>query len=704
MKPIELDVADLVSYFEDAEDASYSARENSERDRDYYDGNQLTAEELAAYRKRRQPPIIINRIKRKIDFLKGYEQNQRVKPRVLPRTPAHEFDADGAEQALRYIADECRYNHKRSRAWDNLIIEGMCGIEVSVEIENEEVEIEIRNVPWDRMFYDPHSSAADFSDAGYMGMVRWVDLDDAVRQYPDKKDELEATIAGASLSNTYEDRPHYKIWGDKKRRRVRICQIWLKKDEEWVFAEFTKGGLLKSGPSPFQNDEGESDCGLIFASAYINRDNERYGIVREMIGPQDEINKRRSKSLHLLNTNSVIAEEGAVRDVEKARREMARPDGWVSISPGYTDKINIQTRLDLANGHLNLLQEAKNEIDMIAGNIALQGNGINDQAASGRAIIASQQGGAMEIAPMMDALRDLDLRVFRAVWNRIRQFWTQEKWVRVTDDERNIKWLGLNVDPMQVQMMTQQDPQASQKIAGVVQNLAQLDCDIIIDEAPDGISNQLEQFQNLVQLKQMDANNELPFRAILEAMPNLRNKEQIFAKMDEAATPGAQAAQMQQQLVNAKTQAETQDKQAAAQLKQAQAMQLAYGGGEQTGPVEDPQMAYDRHMMDMEKGRAEINNKDAQTFKISQEAALMPEKVMNDRYREIELKQLDHGFQSHENERNRNHQSLSQLADQHHQANTQRESAMMQNAQFDKKLQADAQARKAQQSVAAKRA
>jgi hypothetical protein len=700
MKPIELDVADLVSYFEDAEDASYTARENSERDRDYYDGQQLTAEELAAYRKRRQPPIIINRIKRKIDFLKGYEQQQRVKPRVLPRTPAHEFDADGAEQALRYIADECRYNHKRSRAWDNLIVEGMCGIEVGIEIENDEVDIEIRNVPWDRMFYDPHSSASDFSDAGYLGMVRWVDLDDAIAQYPDKKDELEATITNAGLSNTYEDRPHYKIWGDKKRRRVRICQIWLKKDEEWIFAEFTKGGLLKHGPSPFKDDEGESDCGLIFASAYINRDNERYGIVREMIGPQDEINKRRSKSLHLLNTNSVIAEEGAVRDVEKARREMARPDGWVSISPGYTDKINIQTRLDLANGHLNLLQEAKNEIDMIAGNIALQGNGINDQPASGRAIIASQQGGAMEIAPMMDALRDLDLRVFRAVWNRIRQFWDKEKWVRVTDDERNIKWLGLNADPMQVQMMAQQDPQFGQKVAGVVANLAQLDCDIIIDEAPDGISNQLEQFQNLVQLKQMDTNNELPFRAILEAMPNLRNKEQIFAKMDEAATPGAQAAQMQQQLVNAKTQAETQDKQAAAQLKQAQAAQLAYGGGEQSGPIEDPRLAYDRHMMDMEKGRAEIDHKDAQTFKVTQEAHLMPVKLQNERMHQSELMQNN----AIEADRNRHHQSLSQLADQHHQANTQRQSQMSQDAQFNAKLQADAQARKAQQSVAAKRA
>jgi hypothetical protein len=250
---------------------------------------------------------------------------------------------------------------------------------------------------------------------------------------------------------------------------------------------------------------------------------------------------------------------------------------------------------------------------------------------------------------------------------------------------------------MQVQMMAQQNPQFGQKIAGVVQSLAQLDCDIIIDEAPDGISNQLEQFQNLVQLKQLDANNELPFKAIMEAMPNLRNKDKIIAAMDEAATPGAQAAQMQQQLVNAKTQAETQDKQAAAQLKQAQAAQLAYGGGEQSAPMENPQFAYDRHVMEMEKGRAEIDHKDAQALKTHMEATLMPVKLQNEREHQAELMQNN----SMEAERNRHHQSLSQLADHNHDVST----ASMQNnfadRQFQAKLASDEKARKQQSQTRA---
>jgi hypothetical protein len=590
-----LDVADLVEMFETAEDATTSERTLAERDRDYVDNIQLTAAEIKALNDRKQPVIIINRIKRKIDFLRGYEQSQRVDPRAMPRTPKHEDDADGVQQGLRYVADDQRFDQIRSRVWDNLCVEGMGGYRVAVKQGYDGMEITIHRVAWDRMFRDPHSSEPDFSDAGYLGGVLWKDYDEAAAEYPDAVEALNTTLDGASISDTYDDKPKFRVWADKKRKRVRIVFIWVKREGVWHFAEFTKGGILKAGVSPYKTDKGESDCELIYGSAYINRENERYGIVREMISPQDEINKRRSKALHLLNVNQTTMEEGAVQDVEKYRREAARADGVKVVNPGYFDKIVSETRVDLAQGHMQLLQEAKGEIDMMAGNIALQGNALQKSAASGKAIIASQQGGAMEIAPLMDALRDLDIRVYRAIWYRIRQFWTAEKWVRVTDDERNVKWLGLNIDPQQAEMLQQQHPD---KIAGTVGQVAELDCDIIIDDAPDGLTPQLEQFQSLVELKKMDANGELPFRAIVAAMPNLKNKEKVMAEMDKAKEPPPEVAQLQQrmkQLEMAMAEAKVADTQASAQLKQAQAFAAVQPDQPQTqtfdqGPTDVEQM------------------------------------------------------------------------------------------------------------------
>lgn len=569
-----LGVTELVEMFEASEDATTDARQKAERDRDYVDNIQLTAAEIKELNKRKQPVTIINRIKRKVDFLRGYEMSQRIDPRALPRTPRHEQDAEGVQEALRYVADDQRFDQLRSRVFDNLVVEGAGGYRVAVAQGYDGYTITIHRVAWDRMFADPHSSEPDYSDAGYLGGVLWKDYDEAVADYrdnPDAEDFLSATLDSASLSDTYDDKPKFRVWADKKRKRIRIVFMWVKREGVWYFAEFTKGGILKSGKSPYVTDKGESDCELIYGSGYINRENERYGLVREMISPQDEINKRRSKALHLLNVSQVTLEEGAVNDVERFRREAARPDGVKVVNPGFFDKIRDDTRDDLAAAHMQLLQEAKGEIDMMAGNIALQGNALQKSAASGKAIIASQQGGAMEIAPLMDSLRDMDIRVFRAIWYRIRQFWTAEKWVRVTDDERNVKWLGLNVPPEQGAMLKEQHPD---KIAGTVGSVAELDCDIIIDDAPDGLTPQLEQFQSLVELKKIDANGELPFRAIVTAMPSLKNKERVLAEMDKAKEPPPEVAALQERmkmLEMAMAEAKVANEQASARLKDAQA-------------------------------------------------------------------------------------------------------------------------------------
>lgn len=601
-----LSVTELVSMFEASEEATYEARKQAEEDRDYHDGKQLSDEELKALKKRGQPPYIDNRIKTKIDYLVGLEKQQRINPKAQPRTPVHEHDAEAASQALRYVADEQLFDYKRSAVWRNLLVEGVGGYDVSVKQGYDGVEIVLRRLAWDRIFYDPHSSELDFEDASYKGSVLWMDYDDALRLYPDGEEALSETMASVTASDTYDDKPKYNLWADKKRRRVRIVQIWVKRGEEWHFAEFTKGGILKAGPSPYKDDKGQSDCGMFIQSAYVDRDNNRYGLVREMKLLQDAINKRNSKALHLLNTAQVVAKRGAVDDVEKARREVARPDGWIEVNDmggPLLESFQFNTRQDLAQGQVLLLQEAKQSIDLKGPNATAMGDKAQGSAAaSGKAIIASQQGGMVSLGDLLDNLRHLDIRVFRAIWNRIRQFWTGEKWIRVTDDERNIKWVGINVDPMRMQQI-KQNPENAERIVGGIGNVAELDCDISIDEAPDSVVPALEQFEALVQLKQFDANNELPFRALVLAAPNLKNRDLVLKAMDERA----EKAQQPNPLQVAGAEAEVADKRAAAMLKQAQARKALSdaGAGGPEGPSE----------IDIATALADIRNTNAQTAK-----------------------------------------------------------------------------------------
>lgn len=563
-------VADLVLMFEGSEEASYEARKLAEKDRDYHDNKQLSGDEMKALKKRGQPPYIDNRIKSKIDYLVGLEKQQRINPRALPRTPMHEEDADSASQALVYVADKEEFDYKRSAVWRNLLIEGAGGISVAVESGYDgEPEIKLFRIPWDRMFWDPHSAEVDFSDATYLGIVQWMDYDDALRRYPNGQDALDVTMASVQASDTYDDKPKYNLWADKKRRRVRIVEIWIKRGDDWHFAEFTKGGILKAGPSPYKDDKGRSDCGMFFQSAYVDRDNNRYGLVRELILLQDAINKRNSKALHLLNTAQIVVRKGMFPDVEKLRREAARPDGVIEVpatGKSLKDDFDFNTRTDLAQAQFLLLQEAKNSIDLKGPNATAMGDKAQGAAtASGKAIIASQQGGMVSLGDLLDNLRHLDKRIFRAIWNRIRQFWTAEKWVRVTDDEQNTKWVGVNVDPTRAQMLAQ-DPRASKMISGMVGSIAELDCDIIIDEAPDSVTPALEQWQALVELAKAGVG--IPPDVLISAAPNLKNKRKLLERMKEP-NPAQEAAQ-QLQLAGAK--AEVEETQASALLKKAQAM------------------------------------------------------------------------------------------------------------------------------------
>lgn len=636
------DISYYADLFEQAEEATDDERQASERDRDYYDNKQLTAAEKDALARRGQPAVVINRIKRKIDFLRGVEQQQRTDPKAFPRNPQDEQSAHAATDALRYVADSNRYDAIRSAVWENLLIEGLGGCEVVAEPKpTGDIDIVIRHIPWDRIFRDPHSREPDCSDGNYLGLVLWMDHRDAVDRWPEAADALDAVLSQSSLGDTFDDRPRHHLWADSKRKRIRIVQMWHKRAGEWHWCTFTRGAKLEGGPSPYVDEDGASMCPIILASAYVDRLNQRYGVVREMIGPQDEINKRRSKALHLLTLRQVIAEKGAVDDAKAARIELAKPDGYLEVAPNK--RFEIAPTGDLAAGQFQLLQHATAEIDAMGPNAAMAGKSPAEQ--SGRAIQAQQQGGYIELGPMMDRLRQFNMSVYRAIWARIRQFWQAEKWVRVTDDERNIRFVPLNkpvtaleqymtqmqqmgVPPEQLQMEQQQlalDPRA-QQIVDVQNNVAQMYVDIVVDDAPDTVTIQHEQFQLIVEL--VRAGVPIPPDLLVE-MSQLRNKDAILEKMrgggqdPQAAQAQAEQQAQAQQLLMAGEQAKVAKLEADARKADAQA-QAALITAQKPEPMAAPQGEPPPSPLDQQEQMAEIELKRAQTYKTYRDADRPP--------------------------------------------------------------------------------
>jgi hypothetical protein len=54
--------------------------------------------------------------------------------------------------------------------------------------------------------------------------------------------------------------------------------------------------------SPFHDEKGKTFPRFLMFSANVDHDGDRYGFIRNLKSAQDEINMRRSKALHLLNS------------------------------------------------------------------------------------------------------------------------------------------------------------------------------------------------------------------------------------------------------------------------------------------------------------------------------------------------------------------------------------------------------------------
>lgn len=582
------DLATLVAWFEDAIDATEDARKAAERDRDYFDHKQLTAEEKKTLRDRGQPDVVINRIQPKINYLLGWEAVNRTDPRAFPRTPMDEDAAEAATDALRYVHDATDLQQIFSLVWEYLLIEGYGGVELTVE-PSEQGDPEIVPIAWDwdRLFFDPHSRKHDYSDARYLGGILWLDVEDAKARWQDFAEDFDRMVTEETFQRTFDDRPAKwvsKTNGQSKRARVRIVQMYHKENGRWMHCTFTQAAKLEAIEVPFVDHRGQSWCPMLMASSFVDRENNRYGLVRAMIGVQDEINKRRSKALHRLTMRQVKVQRGAVDDIDEVRKQLSKPDAVIEINPGFD--IEVLQSGDQLQAELTLLQEAKNEIELLGPNAAMLGK--DADAPSGRAILANKESGQTEISYLLDRHRHLKKRVYQRIWDLIRQYKKAEWWVRVTDDEKNVKFVGLNrpvtaqeelvkrlqsqgMPPEQIEAQMQQamsDPMLAQQMQQVVRldnNPTQMQMDITIEEVPDSANVQMEQFQ---QLTQMAPAVVFPPEVYIEAS-SLRNKKRLLEIMKGGAQQDPVAAEAQKiQLEQAieKTQAET-DKLKAEALK-----------------------------------------------------------------------------------------------------------------------------------------
>lgn len=496
----------------------------------YYHGDQWTREELAVLKQRNQPPVTSNLVARKINGIVGLLERLRQDPKAYARTPKHRKGADLGTAVIRYVLDANQWGDVSPDAAHNGGLKGIGGVELEIErIEDDyrtlqgvmlrkrgNYDIGFSLVDADTYFYDPVSFKPDFSDARYEGVAKWVSEDVAAEMFPDKADRI-GELVNTDYAFADKDQDRERKWIDSDRRRLRLVEHWYKNRGRWYWAFHVGLEILDEGQSPFVDFEGESISKYVMFSAFVDHDGDRYGFFRNMQSPQDEVNHHKSKAAYSLSTQKVIAEQGAVDDVNKAKKEWAKSDGWIEKNRGR-ELTPVDKTLDF-QGHVAFMEQAEREIATLAPDpAALTGDG-QTQVQSGRAIALLQQAGMAELGPFILNYRGWKIRLYRIIWAMVQRAWQGERWIRVTDDEDVAEFIqinGLELDKLGRPVM--------------VNALGALDVDIILDEGPDTINMMQDAFEALTQ-----SGIQVPIDVFLELAPIQSSvKKRLLEKLQQA--------------------------------------------------------------------------------------------------------------------------------------------------------------------------
>jgi len=577
------------------------ARMLSERSRDYYDGKQWTPDAVANLKKRKQSPIVNNRIKVKLNGLLGLVSIRKGDPKCYPRNVDSDSNsAEAATDGLRYAADKAVLNSTFLECADNFFCEGYCGVNTVIETTPRgDTEVTPDHIPWDRLFFDPYSRKHDFSDARYKGFAIWMDEDDIINTFPDANADALSDLE-VMTDTTFNEKAAWSFKNGKRKRHL-VVTHYLKVKGQWILCIYTGGGfLIEPMVSPYLDEYDAPTCPIEIEHIYIDREGNRYGEIASFLDLQDEINFRRSKALFLLSQRQTFGNRGAVQDIMKAKRELAKPDGHMEVNQGEFGKdFGILPTGDMAAGQFQLLQEAKQEMDGQSFGPQLQGQQQGEQ--SGIALQRLQQANITELIKGFENFSSFKLRVYRQMWNRIRQSWDSEKWIRVTDDEDKLRWVGFNVKitmkdflqetmddeslPREMRLgasakmiqLENENPDGLAQLVETRNKPAELDLDIILDEQYDTINASQEQLDAILKLGAQQGMNIIDLLHI----SNIQGKEKMIEKLEarqaeaakaqEAAGPDPQATYLDAKAKQAQSDADAKQKLTEAQIKETEA-------------------------------------------------------------------------------------------------------------------------------------
>ena len=573
---------------------------------DYYQGDQWDADDAAALESEGRPALTINTILPTINTILGEQSTRRADIQFKPRRGGDEQVAITLNKLYMQIADNNKLDWVEQQVFsDGLIMDGRGFFDVRMDF-SDHVEGEIRITAKDPLdvLIDPDAKDADPKTWNEVFETKWMTLDEIEELYGKAKADRLLFVAENGMSfgpdsveyqetrfgDTESNDDHFGagVPGDDEYRNVKSLRVVERQHKKltrssffidpntgdqrqapdaWAEAKvkkFAKKHSLSVMSKVIRKVRWTVTCDQVVLHddwspynqftiipffCYFRR-GRPFGAIRNLLSPQEQLNKIASQELHIVNTTANsgwMVESGSLvgMTADDLEEHGAETGLVLEYARGTSPPSKIQPN-QIPTGLDRIAMKAAANIKTISGvNDSMLGT--DSAEVSGIAIRAKQNRGAIMIQVPLDNLRKSRQYLAEKILNLIQTFYTEERVIQVTNEEDPLK-------PREPMVVNQQTPEGE-----IINNLMVGEYDIVVSTAPARDSFDEVQFAEALSLRQ--AGVAVPDDAIIEYSHLARKGElakriRVMTGVEPPSPEQAEAQAQAQQIEMAQVQLE----------------------------------------------------------------------------------------------------------------------------------------------------
>ena len=405
----------------------------------FYTGDQWDLADLEKLQEEKRPALTINLILPIINLLSGIQRQGRQDVTVVARKGGYKALASVYTQVLRHCMDMTDADYEIADAFLDGIIGGKGWLQTDVDYADDPLsgDLVVRKVSPFAIREDPDATEYDLNKSGkFVIRDEWMDRDALLLNYPAKRADIEAgalDIDPTSGDVTAEnDGLRWRLrecwWKNFQKRTVLIHTVTgamkpVSQAQEEVAAAISKRSkhwVVKDWVVPVLNktvtagnlvlEDNEDPYHGVVRFPYTRfcpfwTDGYVMGVVQNLTGPQQEVNKRRSQALHNLNqtANSGFKVKKILNNYDRHLATFGSTPGVVLDESKAGGSIERIEPAPLSAGHTASAQLSADDMKEISGaNHNLMGQVTENFAESGKAIELRQAQGMKVVEVVFD--------------------------------------------------------------------------------------------------------------------------------------------------------------------------------------------------------------------------------------------------------------------------------------------------------------